>query len=130
MYKEIHNVISNKFNILFCYNEHGIMIFYDETICLLDTTSITNNLLLQLLIKNTQDIVHIIAIYKPPKMQISYFTSILETTLKKIPINCPIIIVGGFNIEMLTKPSQSIILQKFMNDISLLDIPQTCILHI
>jgi hypothetical protein len=74
--------------------------------------------------------VHIIAIYKPPKMQISYFTSILETTLKKIPINCPIIIVGGFNIEMLTKPSQSIILQKFMNDISLLDIPQTCILHI
>jgi len=42
LYKEIHNAISNKFNILSCYNEHGIMIFYDETICLLDTTSITN----------------------------------------------------------------------------------------
>jgi len=42
LYKEIHNVISNKFNILSCYNEHGIMIFYDETICLWGSTSITN----------------------------------------------------------------------------------------
>jgi len=65
---------------------------------------------------------HIIAIYKPHKMQISYFTSILETTLNNIPINCPTIIAGNFNIDMLTKPSQSIILQKFMNNISLLDI--------
>ncbi len=42
LYKEIHNAISKKINILSCYNEHGIMILYDETICLSDTTSITN----------------------------------------------------------------------------------------
>jgi hypothetical protein len=40
MYKKIHNVISNKFNVLSCYKEHGIMIVYDETICLSNTTLI------------------------------------------------------------------------------------------
>jgi hypothetical protein len=43
---------------------------------------------------------HIIAIYKPPKTQISYFTSILETILEKIQINCPPIIIGDFNIHV------------------------------
>jgi hypothetical protein len=43
----------------------------------------------------------IIAIYKPPQMQTNNFISILETTLKKIPTNCPTIIVGDFNIDML-----------------------------
>jgi hypothetical protein len=58
---------------------------------------------------------HIIAIYKPPKTQISYFTSILETILEKKPINCPPIIIGDFNIHMLTKLSQATISQNFMN---------------
>jgi hypothetical protein len=47
---------------------------------------------------NTREGVHIIAIYKPPKMQISYCISILETNLQKIPINCQIIIIGKLNI--------------------------------
>ncbi len=34
-------------------------------------------------------------------MQTNNFISILETTLKKIPTNCPTIIVGDFNIDML-----------------------------
>jgi hypothetical protein len=109
------------------------MIFYDETISLSDTTSITN-----------LGASFIIATFNKKYTRHCAYNCNLQTTqnanilfhfyfgnyIKKIPINCPIIIVGGFNIDMLTKPSQSIILQKFMNDISLLDIPQTCILHI
>lgn len=48
--------------------------------------------------RNTWKGVHVIAIYKQPKMKIAYFISILETILQKIPINCRIIIIGNFNI--------------------------------
>ncbi len=58
--------------------------------------------------KNIQEAMHII--YKPPKTQISYFTCILETILKKIPINFSPIIIGDFNRYMSTKISQSTIL--------------------
>ncbi len=34
-------------------------------------------------------------------MQTNYSISILETTLKQIPTNCPTIIVGDFNVDML-----------------------------
>ncbi len=35
-------------------------------------------------------------------MQTNYFISILETTIERIPTNCPTIIVGDFiNIDML-----------------------------
>ncbi len=70
--------------------------FYDKIVSLLYTISITNSsakILIATLKKNTQKVVHIITIYKPPKMQISYFISILETTLQKILINCPTIVM-------------------------------------
>jgi hypothetical protein len=38
-------------------------------------------------------------------MQISYFISILKTNLEKIPIDCPIIVIGDFNVDMLTNIS-------------------------
>ncbi len=69
--------------------------FYDKIVSLLDTISITNSsakILIATFFKNTQKVVHIITIYKPQKMQISYFISILETNLQKILINCPTIV--------------------------------------
>ncbi len=48
-------------------------------------------------------------------MQISYFISILETILAKIPIDCPTIMIRDFNVNMLTNMSQSMTLQNIMN---------------
>jgi len=44
-----------------------------------------------------------------------YFISILETILAKIPIDCPIVVVGDFNVNMLTNTSQSMTLKNIMN---------------
>jgi hypothetical protein len=45
---------------------------------------------------------YVIAIYKPPKIQVSYFIYILEPFLQKTLTNCPTIIIGDFNVDMLT----------------------------
>jgi len=48
-------------------------------------------------------------------MKISYLISILETILAKIPIDCPIVVIGDFNVNMLTNTSQLMTLQ-IMNE--------------
>jgi hypothetical protein len=40
--QETYNVISQKFNSLSCYDQHGTMMFYDNTMFLSQTTSTTN----------------------------------------------------------------------------------------
>jgi len=44
-------------------------------------------------------------------MQLFYFISILETILEKNPIDYPTIVIGDFNVNMLTNTSQSKTLQ-------------------
>jgi hypothetical protein len=58
---------------------------------------------------------HVIAIYKPLKMHISYFISILKTILKKNPVDYPIVMIGDINVDMFTSMSQSTTLQNIMN---------------
>ncbi len=69
--QETYNVISQKFNILSCYDQHGTMMFYDNTMFLSQTTS-TTNLGVEFMIiasfdKNMWEVIYIIAVYKPPK---------------------------------------------------------------
>lgn len=40
--QEIYNLLSNKFHILCCFNEHGTMIIYDKIMLLSQNTTITN----------------------------------------------------------------------------------------
>jgi hypothetical protein len=42
MNQQIDNALSNKFNILSCYDEHGTMIFY-ELLLLLSLSFVTRN---------------------------------------------------------------------------------------
>lgn len=37
--KQIHNILSNKFNVLFCYHQHGILMFFEKIILLLIITN-------------------------------------------------------------------------------------------
>jgi hypothetical protein len=59
--------------------------------------------------------INIIAIYKPPKMQVSHFNYIVKNIVQKMPSHCPTIIIGNFNVIFLTKTNQSSTLQAFMN---------------
>jgi hypothetical protein len=52
-------------------------------------------------------------------MQMSYFNSILENIIQKMPSHCPIVIIGDFNINFITKTNQSSTLQAFMNKYNL-----------
>jgi len=56
--------------------------------------------------QNTRKAIHVIAILKPLKMQIFYFILILENIVENIPINCPTIMIGDYNVDMLTNTSQ------------------------
>jgi hypothetical protein len=40
---KIYNVLSQKFHVLSCYDEHGTMVFYDNNVSLTEMTTITNS---------------------------------------------------------------------------------------
>jgi len=93
---------------LFYYDEHGAMILYDKMLMLSNITSTTNasvKFISASFNQNTWEVIHVSAVYKPLEMQIAYFISILKTILKKIPIDCPTIVIGDFNVNMLTNTS-------------------------
>jgi hypothetical protein len=58
--------------------------------------------------------INILTIYKPPRMWILSFLSILEKMLIDIPLNCATIIIGGFNVNIL-KTLKPTMLENFMN---------------
>ncbi len=64
---------------------------------------------------NTRKTLYLIAIYMPPKMQVNYFCCILETIIKQMPQNVPMIIIEDFNVHILIETCQSTILHNFMN---------------
>jgi DNA polymerase III psi subunit len=68
-HQEIYYIISNKFKILSCYDQHGTMILYNKNMLLSHTFSKKKNVLnffIGFFNKNTQKALYIIAIYKPP----------------------------------------------------------------
>jgi hypothetical protein len=104
MNQQIHNALSNKFNILYCYDEHETMILYGNfflvrIVCYKKpkcwmflhnfqqnyTQSIANSCNLQIA-KNANTTLH---------FYINFFIKMLT--------NCPTIIIGDFNVNMLTK---------------------------
>jgi len=94
------------------------MVLYDDNVLLTKKTIITNSgveFIPALFNDNTQEALYIIAIYKPPKMQVSHFNSIIKNIIQKLLSHCPIIIIGDFNIDFLTETNQSSTLQEFMN---------------
>jgi hypothetical protein len=62
---------------------------------------------------------YVIAIYKPPKMQMSHFNSILKNIVQKLLSHFSTIIIRDFNVNFLTKTNQSSTLQAFMNKYTL-----------
>jgi hypothetical protein len=48
-------------------------------------------------------------------MQVSHSNSILKNIVQKMPSHCPIVIIGDFNVDFLTKKNRSSTLQAFMN---------------
>jgi hypothetical protein len=84
---KLYLAISKKFNIISCYDEHGIMILYDEMVTLTQTNLLTNvgvEFIIALFNNNTQEALYLIAVYKPLKMQVNYFCCILKTIIKQM----------------------------------------------
>jgi hypothetical protein len=65
--------------------------------------------------KNICQAIHIITIYKPPTLSIHHFINFLQTNLYKIQENCPTIVIGDFNINMIMKMFESLALQNLMS---------------
>jgi len=98
------------------------MVLYHDNVLLIENTIIINfgvEFITALFNDNTQEALYIIAIYKPPKMQLSHFNYIIKIIIQKLPSHCPTIIIGDFNIDFLTKTNQSSTLQEFMNKYNL-----------
>jgi hypothetical protein len=55
------------------------------------------------------------ALCKPSQMNTNFFICILENIVIKIPTNCRTIIIGHFNINILTNTIESTTLQNYMN---------------
>jgi hypothetical protein len=115
---KIYNVSSQKFHVLSCYDEHGTMALYDDNVLLTKNTIITNNsveFIIAFFSDNTWKALYIIAVYKPPEMQVSHFNYILKKIIQKLPSHCLTIIIGDFNVNFLPKTNQLSTLQAFMN---------------
>ncbi len=87
--------------------------FNDTNMFLSHTFSKTNSSVEFLIVffnENTQQLLYIIVIYKPPQMNVNFFISILEKM--KILTKCPTMIIEDFNINMLTNTIESSTLKK------------------
>ncbi len=65
-------------NIISCYDEHGIMVLYDEMIILTQKKLLTNDgveFIITLFNKNTREVLYLIVVYKSHKMQVNYFVA-------------------------------------------------------
>jgi hypothetical protein len=94
------------------------MVLYDDNVSLIENTTITNSsakFITTLFNDNAQETLYIIAIYKPPKMQVSHLNFIFKSIIQKMPSHCLISTIGDFNINSLTKTNQSSTLQTIMN---------------
>lgn len=90
------------------------MIYYDEMVLLSNTISATNvdvKFIFATFNQNTWEVMHVITIYKPLKMHVSYLISILETILKNNSHWLSNVMIGDFNVNMLTSTSQPMTLQ-------------------
>ncbi len=69
---------------------------------------------------NTRKAIHIVAIYKPSTLSLSMFILHLQKFFDLMPISCPTIIIGNFDIDMFdqnsTHPNE---LQSFMDQYSM-----------
>ncbi len=101
---EIYYVLSQKFHILSCYDEHGTVVLYDDNVSLTKITTITNSsaeFITTFFDDNTWEALYIIATYKPLKMQMSHFNFILKNIVQKMLSHCSIVIIEDFNINFL-----------------------------
>jgi hypothetical protein len=83
--------------------QNGSMIIYDNftTLSLDETfTFLGAKYIVATLNANTRKAIHIIAIYKISTLSLSMFLIHLQFFLDLMPISCPMIIIGDFNIDM------------------------------
>ncbi len=52
---------------------------------------------------NTRRAVHIIVVYKPPSLSLTFFLSTLQELISKSPTICSIVVLGDFNVDVLKK---------------------------
>jgi hypothetical protein len=92
----MYNVLSQKFHVISCYNEHGTMVLYDDIVSLIENTTIPNSaieLITTLFHDNTQETLYITIMHKPPKIQVSHFQIYITNFIQiYLPICLTIII--------------------------------------
>jgi hypothetical protein len=94
------------------------MIYYDEMVLLsniISTTNVNVEFIIATFNQNTWEVMHVIAIYKPLKMYISYVISIFKNILKNNSHWLSNVMIRNFNVNMLTSTSQPMMLQIIMN---------------
>jgi hypothetical protein len=83
----IYTTLTNKFDILSCYDQHGTMIFYDKIVSLSKSFVMTNHgaeFFCTNFNKTTFEALHIIAIYKSLKISIQHLNSTLNRIFKNV----------------------------------------------
>jgi hypothetical protein len=87
---------------------NGTMIIYDNFTSLSSHktfTSLRTKYIVVTFNANTRMVIHIITIYKPLTLSLLVFIIHLQKFLDLMPISCPMIIIGNFNIDMLDQNS-------------------------
>ncbi len=117
------NIDTRTHSMISVNGRNGSMIIYDNftTFSLNETfTSLKDKYIAATFNANTRHAIHIITIYKPSTLSLSMFKIHLQKFFDLMPISCPTIIIGCFNINMLDQnPIQPNELQSFMDQYSI-----------
>jgi hypothetical protein len=90
-------------SVIIVNGQNGTMIIYDNftTLSSHETfTSLGVEYIAATLNANTRKAIHIVAIYELSTLSLSMFVIHLQKFLDLMPISCPMIIIGHFNIDM------------------------------
>jgi exonuclease III len=109
---------TSRYNYIHNYDKHGILMMYkQQMICASYQTRVNNGseFIATSFNLSTRNAIYVITVYRAHSTKITLFLETLNQLIIEAPIECPIIILGDFNIDVSRDTIQYYEMEKILN---------------
>jgi exonuclease III len=109
---------TSRYNYIHNYDKHGILMMYErQMICASYQTRVNNGseFIATSFNLGTHNAIYVITVYRAHSTKITLFLENLDQLIIEVPIECPIVILGDFNIDVSKDTTQYYEMEKILN---------------
>jgi exonuclease III len=109
---------TSRYNYIHNYDKHGILMIYErQMICASYQTRVNNSseFIAASFNLGTRNAIYVIIVYRAHSTKITLFLENLDQLIIEVPIECPIVILGDFNIDVSKDTTQYYEMEKILN---------------